>query len=104
MEPYLAITSEKSTHLPKMHWAAVSPPIQRQSFEVTSKARRLKINFASLVLTAHHETKCTEPWDQISLMKTQKQKHNVFRFAFMKSFTECKFAILLLVFLGIFNV
>ena len=86
MEPYLAITSEKSTHLPKMHWAAVSPPIQRQSFEVTSKARRLKINFASLVLTAHHETKCTEPWDQISLMKTQKQKTQCFSFCFHEIF------------------
>lgn len=79
MDPYLAITSEKSTHLPKMHWAAVSPTTQRQSFEVTSKAGSLKINFSSLVLTAHHETKCTETWDQISLMKTQK-KNTMFSF------------------------
>lgn len=52
MEANQAITSEKSTHLPKMHWAVVSPPIQRQSFEVTSKARDLKINCERL--TAHH--------------------------------------------------
>lgn len=43
------------------------------------KARSLKINFASLVLTAHHETICTETWDQISLMKTQK-KNTMFSF------------------------
>lgn len=87
---------EESTHLPKMHWAVVSPPTHSQFFEVTSKARGLKINSESLTLTAHQKNICIciktymETWDQISGMTAQKQ--TTFSFC-EKSFSECKRAI-----------
>lgn len=81
MKPNLAITSEKSTHLPENTAGCCFTPNRRQSFEVTSNARSFKVNCASFITYGPSLKKNTwKHGTQTALMTAQRHKqckHNV---------------------------